>query len=57
MVAKFIMIFFQAGSREFGNSVYRITLDEGVFENPPIFGGKYNFHLEVCPCPTEGQDF
>ena len=57
MVAKFIRIFFQAGSREFGNSVYRITLDEGVFENPPIFGGKYNFHLEVCPCPTEGQDF
>ncbi|KAK3576375.1 hypothetical protein CHS0354_018923 [Potamilus streckersoni] len=36
----------------FGNEVYRVTFDLPDKENIPLFGAKYNFHLEgVVDCP------
>lgn len=36
----------------FGNSVFNISFEPGVTENYPLFGAKYNFHLEgVVDCP------
>ncbi|CAH1388700.1 unnamed protein product [Nezara viridula] len=35
-----------------GNSIFNISFDEGVTNHYPIFGAKYNFHLEgVVDCP------
>ena len=32
--------------------MYNISLDDGVLDNPPLFGGQYQFHLEgVVDCP------
>jgi len=44
----------KAGGKSFGNSVYNIDFEheypDGV--TPPLFGAKYNFHLEgVVDCP------
>ena len=36
----------------FGNDVYRVTFEEADLSNMPLFGAKYNFHLEgVVDCP------
>ena len=36
----------------FGNDVYRVTFDGEDKTNLPLFGCKYNFHLEgVVDCP------
>ena len=42
----------QSTDNSFGNEVYRITYEADDTENIPIFGAKYNFHLEgVVDCP------
>ncbi|KAK7498088.1 hypothetical protein BaRGS_00010676, partial [Batillaria attramentaria] len=36
----------------FGNEVYRVTFEDCDKQNLPLFGAKYNFHLEgVVDCP------
>lgn len=36
----------------FGNEVYRITFESNDIQNIPLFGAKYDFHLEgVVSCP------
>jgi len=40
----------QSQDNSFGNDVYRVTFDDK--DNLPLFGCKYNFHLEgVVDCP------
>ncbi|KAI2805710.1 hypothetical protein BLOT_004712 [Blomia tropicalis] len=46
----------QSGSNQYGNNLYSITFpksyDEMVADGIPIFGSRYNFHLdEVVDCP------
>ncbi|CAC5415027.1 RNMT [Mytilus coruscus] len=42
----------QTTDHSFGNDVYRITYQSDDVENIPLFGAKYNFHLEgVVDCP------
>jgi len=42
----------KAGGSSFGNSVYNIAFEPEFVEKPPLFGAKYNFHLEgVVDCP------
>jgi mRNA (guanine-N7-)-methyltransferase len=39
-------------SKAFGNDVYRVTYELDDLDNVPLFGAKYNFHLEgVVDCP------
>lgn len=39
-------------NRSFGNDVYRVTYELDDLDNVPLFGAKYNFHLEgVVDCP------
>lgn len=41
----------KSGSNSFGNDVYQVTFDCDV-NKPPLFGAKYNFHLDgVVDCP------
>ena len=36
----------------FGNEVYRVTFESEDKQNLPLFGARYNFHLEgVVDCP------
>ena len=36
----------------YGNEVYRVTFESEDKHNIPLFGAKYNFHLEgVVDCP------
>ena len=36
----------------FGNEIYRVTFETADKTNLPLFGAKYNFHLEgVVDCP------
>ena len=38
--------------RSFGNEVYSVKLVEESTKQPPLFGAKYDFHLEgVVDCP------
>ena len=38
--------------RSFGNEVYSVSFDGENTENLPLFGAKYDFHLEgVVDCP------
>nr|SVE93664.1 EOG090X07I2 [Scapholeberis mucronata] len=41
------------GNRKFGNSIYSVEFPpETCLDPPPLFGAKYNFHLEeVVDCP------
>jgi len=40
------------GGKTFGNSIYNIRFDDGVDRRQPLFGAKYNFHLQdVVDCP------
>lgn len=44
----------KAGGRQFGNDVYSVEFETPLDEEqpPPIFGAKYNFHMEgVVDCP------
>lgn len=41
-----------ADSAEFGNDIYQIKLQFDTAKPPPLFGAKYDFHLEeVVDCP------
>ncbi|XP_065164686.1 mRNA cap guanine-N7 methyltransferase [Atheta coriaria] len=41
----------KAGRKTFGNDVFSVVYDSDL-DNPPIFGAKYNFHLDgVVDCP------
>lgn len=41
----------KANSKVFGNDVYQIVFT-GNYQKPPLFGAKYNFHLDgVVDCP------
>lgn len=41
----------KSASNSFGNDVYQVTFDTDV-NKPPLFGTKYNFHLDgVVDCP------
>ena len=38
--------------RSFGNEVYSVTFQDENTDNLPLFGAKYDFHLEgVVDCP------
>ena len=38
--------------KSFGNDVYRVTFEEKDPASMPLFGAKYDFHLEgVVDCP------
>ena len=44
----------KAGGKKFGNDVYSVEFDKPIDNEvpPPIFGAKYNFHMEgVVDCP------
>lgn len=42
----------ESPDNSFGNDVYRVTLDEKDTSSIPLFGARYNFHLEgVVDCP------
>lgn len=42
----------QSEDKSFGNEVYKITYEADDLDNIPVFGAKYNFHLEgVVDCP------
>ncbi|KAK7114756.1 mRNA cap guanine-N(7) methyltransferase-like [Littorina saxatilis] len=42
----------ESPDNSFGNDVYRVTFDEKDLSNMPLFGARYNFHLEeVVDCP------
>lgn len=39
-------------NKSFGNDVYRVTYELDDLDTVPLFGAKYNFHLEgVVDCP------
>lgn len=39
-------------NKSFGNEVYRVTYEMDDLDSVPLFGAKYNFHLEgVVDCP------
>ena len=42
----------QSEDKSFGNEVYKITYEADDLDDIPVFGAKYNFHLEgVVDCP------
>lgn len=48
------IVFRQKRSKKdsFGNSIFNIAFEPGVTDSYPLFGAKYNFHLEgVVDCP------
>jgi len=42
----------ESSDMSFGNEVYRLTYEGDSKDDLPLFGAKYNFHLEgVVDCP------
>lgn len=42
----------ESTDNSFGNEVYKVTFENEDKKNFPLFGAKYNFHLEgVVDCP------
>ena len=42
----------KSNSNSFGNDIFKVTFDEDMNTAPPLFGLKYNFHLDgVVNCP------